>query len=214
MSATVRIGILGGTFDPIHRGHLEPVREIAGEMGWDRILVIPAFRQPFKEESESASGYHRFAMAVLACEGDARFRADPIELERGETSYSVDTLEALRGRIDGRFDWIIGDDQLADLERWRSIDRILELANFVVLRRGGNGEDDLPRRLRDRVRAAGERGDSGAIVFAANAIVPVSATGIRQRIREGERVGDCLDRSVADYIERVGLYGWKESRDL
>ena len=133
----MRIGICGGTFDPFHHGHLEPVLAVREEMQWDRVLYIPAWRQPFKAGRIVAPGSHRFAMAALAIRNHDAFYLSPIELERGGISYSVDTLETLHQQYEGAsFDLIIGADNLADLHRWKSPERLFQLARFVVLKRG------------------------------------------------------------------------------
>ncbi|HUP59451.1 MAG TPA: nicotinate-nucleotide adenylyltransferase [Thermoanaerobaculia bacterium] len=206
----MKIGICGGTFDPFHRGHLDPILSARAAMKWDRVYYIPAYRQPFKMERESASAYHRFAMAALATfELDAMFVLD-LELRRGAVSYTVDTLEELRAQhADDTLDWIIGDDNLAQLLQWKSIDRIFELANFAVLTREGGRlvrQADGTSALQGRVQDASTRPPSGAIVFAGNPTVPVSATDIRRRLRAGESIDDLVDPRVSRYIQHYGLY--------
>jgi len=189
----MRIGICGGTFDPFHHGHLHPVLAARETMEWDRIIYVPAYRQPFKTERDTASGLDRFAMAVIATEEHDDVFVSKLELERGEISYSVDTLEALHDEYrDAQFDWIIGDDNLAELHKWRNLDRIFELAGFVVLTRD---RAEMPESLKNR-----------AIRFARNATVPVSATEIRRRIRAGEPIDDLVDPRVARYIHHYQLY--------
>lgn len=201
----MKIGIAGGTFDPFHRGHLEPILAVRGALGWDRVIFVPARIQPFKQGRATASAYHRFAMAVLATEPHDGLRVSPIELERGEVSYTVDTLEEICSRHPGAtIDWIIGDDNVAGLVEWKSIDRILELANFVVLAR--QDRRDVPSEFASRVCAAEERSENGAIVFARNPVVPVSATEVRLRIRNGARVDDLVEPAVSRYIDRYALY--------
>src|SRR5437773_9862084 len=92
---TMRIGICGGTFDPFHRGHLEPILAARQAMGWDRLIYVPAAQQPFKPGRATASGYHRFAMAQLATREHDEIWVTPMELERGGMSYTVETLEEL-----------------------------------------------------------------------------------------------------------------------
>ena len=134
----MNIGICGGTFDPFHRGHLEPVLAIRREMSWDRIIYVPAWRQPFKTDRQSSSPYHRFAMSVLATQNDDSLYVSQIELERGGISYTVDTLQMLQTMYPGAtFDWIIGDDNVAQLMTWKDPERLFKLARFVVLARGG-----------------------------------------------------------------------------
>ena len=202
----MKIGICGGTFDPFHRGHLEPVLAARGVMEWDRLLYVPAYRQPFKSEEQYASGYHRFTMAVLATESIDTIDVSTQELDRGKISYTVETLELLRAEHpQATLDWIIGDDNLAQLTDWKRIDRIFELANFAVLTRFMR-PGDVPERFRSRIAAPGQRGTFGHVVFAENATVPVSSTEIRRRIRAGQSIGGLVDPRVSHYIEHNRLY--------
>jgi len=183
----MRIGICGGTFDPFHRGHLEPILAVRGALGWDRILYVPAAQQPFKPRQESASGYHRFAMAQLATRDHDDVWVTPMELERRGTSYTVDTLEELHRAHDAEFDWIIGDDNVGDFDKWKDPERLLKLARFVVLTRTGVQSD--PR-----------------FTYAKNDVVSVSSTEIRRRVRAGEPIGAFVDPLVSRYIHHNGLY--------
>lgn len=201
----MRIGICGGTFDPIHRGHLDPVLAVRERVQWDRVLYIPAHVQPFKTHRDAASGYHRFAMTALAVAGHDALYASPLELERGKVSYTVDTLEELRSAAPGAtIDWVIGDDNLEKLTEWKSLDRIFELANFVVLSRNA-GAVVLPV-LQSRVTGVESRPTHGAIAFAENATIPISSTEIRRRLRDGEPIEDLVPPPVSRYIHHYGLY--------
>jgi nicotinate-nucleotide adenylyltransferase len=201
----MKIGLCGGTFDPFHRGHLEPVLAARETMGWDRVVYIPAFQQPFKRGVATTSGYHRFAMAVLATETFDDVFVSTEELERGAVSYTVDTLDLLRKRRpQDTLDWIIGDDNLPQLTEWKDVDRLFELANFVVLTR--LEETATPAPLRPRVSSPEKRGRAGRIVFARNATVPISATEIRQKVRAGQGVDAFVHPRVSRYIQHYGLY--------
>jgi nicotinate-nucleotide adenylyltransferase len=200
----MRVGICGGTFDPFHRGHLDPVLAVCDTFAWDRVVYVPAYRQPFKTGRNAASAFHRFTMTVLATEELEPVFVSPMELERGEVSYTVDTLEALRAaHPDDTLDWIIGDDNLAALGQWRNLPRIFELANFVVLTRGNY---EIPADLQPRVTTADERSTHGHVVFAHNATVPVSSTAIRNRLRAGEPIDAFVDPRVSRYIHHNRLY--------
>jgi len=202
----MKIGICGGTFDPFHRGHLEPVLAAREVMQWDRIIYFVTYRQPFKEKGVGASGYHRFAMAALATESIDHVWVSSWELEREGVSYTVDTLEHLRNEYpDATLDWIIGDDNLARLGEWKRIDRIFELANFVVLTRVANGADDRGA-TPDCVCDAATRPQHGAIAYAQNATIPVSSTEIRRRVRAGESIDALVDPRVSRYIQHNRLY--------
>jgi len=205
MSAPERLALCGGTFDPIHRGHVEPLMSVYERAGWSRVILIPAHIQPFKADRESASAFHRFAMAVLATEEDSRIEVTPMELERGEISYTVDTLEAFRHLYpEATLDWIIGDDNLASLESWRSVERIVQLANFAVLNR--TGSPTVSAALAARVRPLAEQPRNGAIILLNNVQVPISATEIRAKVRRGESIAGLVHPRVERYIQRHGLY--------
>jgi len=188
----MRIGICGGMFDPFHRGHLEPVLGVRETLGWDRVLYVPAAQQPFKSGQPAASAYHRFAMAQLATRDHDDVWVTALELERSGTSYTVDTLEEVRKRYEGaEFDWIIGDDNVRDFDRWKSAERLLALARFVVLTRS-EAQNDV------------------RFTYAKNDVVRVSSTEIRRRIRTGEPIDAFVDPLVSRYIHHYGLY--KEDR--
>lgn len=188
----MRIAICGGTFDPFHRGHLEPILAVREKMQWDRVIYVPAWRQPFKSDRPMTSGYHRFAMTALSIKDDDRLFVSPIEFERGGTSYSVDTLEELHRRYPAAaFDWIIGDDNVAQLNEWKNPERLFELARFVVLSRGGERGGQPP---------------PAVLVYAENKTVPVSATDIRNRVRAGQPIDAFVDPLVSRYIDHYGLY--------
>jgi nicotinate-nucleotide adenylyltransferase len=187
----MHVAICGGTFDPFHRGHLEPVLHARESMQWDRVIYVPAWKQPFKQDRDTASGFHRFAMAVLATRDYDWMYVSDIELRRGGTSYSVDTLAELHARYRGAsFDWIIGEDNVAQLPRWREPERLFAMARFVVLTRGEGAHQTTDSR----------------IVFAKAPPVPVSATEIRQCVRDGKPIDAFVDPLVARYIQHNGLY--------
>ncbi|HEY2830692.1 MAG TPA: nicotinate-nucleotide adenylyltransferase [Thermoanaerobaculia bacterium] len=203
----MKIGICGGTFDPFHRGHIEPVLAARETMQWDRIVYFVAYRQPFKDKSASATGYHRFAMAVLATESLPDVWVSSWELDREGTSYTVDTLESLRGdHPDSTLDWIIGDDNLERLGEWKRIDRIFELANFVVLTRVAPAILPPNGATPNCVCDAATRPRHGAIVYAENATIPISSTEIRRRARAGESIDALVDPRVSRYIQHNRLY--------
>jgi nicotinate-nucleotide adenylyltransferase len=202
----MKIGICGGTFDPFHRGHLDPILSVRAGLQWDRVFYIPAHVQPFKQDRATVNGYHRFAMAAVATLDHDGLFVSPRELERGAVSYTVDTLQELRREHpEATLDWIIGDDNLEKLMEWKSIETIFGLANFVVLTRSGR-RSMVPDSLAGRVRSAENRPRQGAIVFAENATVPVSSTEIRRRVGAGEPIDDLVPPPVSRYIQRYGLY--------
>ncbi|MEA2162624.1 MAG: nicotinate-nucleotide adenylyltransferase [Thermoanaerobaculia bacterium] len=209
----MRIGICGGTFDPFHRGHLDPVLAVRETMQWDRVIYIPAWRQPFKANRAITAGSHRFAMAALATRDHDSLFLSPIELERGGISYSVDTLEALHQQYEGAsFDLIIGADNLADLHRWKNPERLFELARFVVLARGVGVRESGVGAKANLSPVLSPTPDprlttpSPKIIFAHNETVPVSSTEIRERVRAGQPIDAFVDPLVSRYIHHYGLY--------
>ena len=194
----MRIALCGGTFDPFHRGHLDPVLAARTEMKWDRIVYVVASRQPFKMERDTAPAAHRFAMAALATLAWNEIFVSDLEIERGEISYTIDTLSHFRQQHpEADLDWIIGDDNVEGLPRWRDAGRLFELARFVVLTR--QGAPLLPPELQQRTK-------EGRLVFARNETVPVSSTEIRRKIRAGEPIDGLVDPLVARYVEHYRLY--------
>ena len=202
----MKIGICGGTFDPFHCGHLDPILAVRDALQWDRVMYVPAFVQPFKTDRQVASAYHRFAMAALGTIDHDGLVVSPMELERGAISYTIDTLAALRAQNpEATLDWIIGDDNLEKLGEWKSIDSIFRLANFVVLTREPAA---APKALYGGLQptAPQDRPRNGAIAFAENATVPVSSTEVRRRVRAGEPIDDLVPPRVSRYIQRNELY--------
>jgi len=199
-----RVAICGGTFDPFHRGHLEPILQIRSLFGWDRLVFLPARVQPFKTAIPASSPFHRLAMVVLATQDIDDAEVSAIELEREGISFTVDTLETLqRDFPSASFDWIIGDDNLLLLPEWKSIDRIFELANFVALSRG---KGRVPRALQHRVKETGDHAVSGAIYLVENDLVAITSTDIRNRVRRGEPISHLVDPRVGRYIHKHRLY--------
>jgi nicotinate-nucleotide adenylyltransferase len=189
--AGVRVGVLGGTFDPVHNGHLALAAAAREELALDEVLFVPAGQPWRKAGREIASDEDRLAMLRLALAGEPAYRIATFELEREGPSYTADTLEALRAeRPDDELFFLMGEDALADLPNWVRPDRIVGLATLAVARRSdGNGAADAER-----------------VVWLKMPLVPVSATDIRERVRRGEPIEDMVPPAVADYIRERGLY--------
>ncbi|HTR77007.1 MAG TPA: nicotinate (nicotinamide) nucleotide adenylyltransferase [Gemmatimonadaceae bacterium] len=190
----MRLGIMGGSFDPPHVGHILAATDAFDALGLDRLVFVPTGIQPLKGETQQASPAARLHMVRLAVGGDARFEVDSIEIDRAGLSYSVETLTAFASRFPAaeRF-FLVGADVLATFQQWRHPDRIAELVEVVVLRRG----DD----------PAGER---MAAVAGARALptrrIDVSSSEIRHRVRQGLSIRGFVPERVAEYIGVEGLY--------
>jgi nicotinate-nucleotide adenylyltransferase len=194
----VKVGILGGTFDPVHLGHLILGQEALDALALDEVLYIPA-REPWrKSERAITPAAHRLAMLRLAVEGDARFGISDIELRREGPTYTADTLEALAGeRLDDEFFFIMGTDALADLPNWHDPQRIVRHATLAV----------APRELQEANAAAlNAPGIASRVLTFAMPRIDISSTDIRARVAAGRPVRYFVPDAVAAYIEQHGLY--------
>jgi nicotinate-nucleotide adenylyltransferase len=184
----MRIGIFGGSFDPIHHGHLILAGDAVEQMELDRLLFVPAAVNPFKQDRTPAAARHRAEMIRAAIDGDPRFELDERELHRPPPSYTVDTLREISAENPGaKLYLIIGDDNLDGLERWHRIADIRDLASFIVFRRGEKLPVGCPYPLLTRR-------------------ITISSTEVRKRARAGLPCAYLLPRPVADYVAAHGLY--------
>ncbi len=199
----MRCGVFGGSFDPVHLGHLilaDTARECA-EL--DRVLFIPAARSPLKADDPAASDRQRIEMLQLALGGNPAFELSTIELDRGDPSYTVDTLEALnKQRPEDEWFLIVGADSLVDFGRWRNIERICQLAiPLVGARRGSNADlDQLSEYVSPEQLAEVQQ---FAFEFP---LIEISSTEIRGRVADGRSIRYRLPRGVERYIQTAELY--------
>ena len=182
----MRIGVLGGSYDPIHHGHLI-VAEILGEtLGLDEVWLIPAGEQPFKVGKHRAPAADRAAMVEAAVGASPGLRADRIEANRPGPSYTVETLRTLRKRCPTDHFWLlVGSDAAQDLPKWREVDAIRELAEVTVFRRGvgpaGQGVVEVP-------------------------LIEISSTVVRARVQAGKSIRHWVPAPVEAYIAKHRLY--------
>lgn len=208
-----RIGILGGTLDPIHCGHLAAA--VAARDAFDllEILVIPSHVPPHRATEPMASPYHRFAMAALAVSGVAGLTASDDELRMEGPSYTADTLQRqhARGLRPSQIFFITGADAFAEIATWKRYPEVLDLANFVVVSRPGHQIDTLAERLPSlagRMQASASAGSgSGPSIYLLQAPTPdVSSTALRARLRRGEPVNGMVPPLVETHILQHRLY--------
>lgn len=191
----VKIGFLGGSFDPIHLGHLLIAQDALEGLGLDRVDFIPAAVSPLKDRALTASPEQRLEMVRLATEGDERFGILDLELRRGGTSYTVDTVRELGRRFPGAaLFWVLGTDQVQRLAEWKDIGELVRLVEFVHLARPGLAEVVVPpiRGLRLH-RVAGHE-------------VAISSSELRERASQGLPLRYFVPLKVADFIESQSLY--------
>jgi nicotinate-nucleotide adenylyltransferase len=210
-----RLGLLGGTFDPIHYGHLDAARAAYTALALDEVLVIPAHDPPHREHDPHSSGFHRFAMVSLAIAGQPGMRASDRELRRSGTSYTIDTLHALHaeGWQASQLFFILGGDAFAEIATWRSYPEVLDASNFVVISRPGTAVDAAIARvpaLQARVQWTGTATSNAqnTWIFPINADTrDVSSTQIRARLAAHERIDNLVPATVARHILAHHLYG-------
>jgi nicotinate-nucleotide adenylyltransferase len=213
MTSPARIGILGGTFDPVHLGHIETARAGADALALDSVLVLPSGTPPHRQ-APAVSRYHRFAMTALAVTGVDRLRASDLEIGEQAPSYTFDTLARLHARGLGALQifFITGADAFAEIATWSRYPQVLDMAHFVVVSRPGWGSNDLRRALpslADRMSGAGgARGsEREPRVFLVDAATPdVSSTDIRRRLAAGDAIDGLVPEPVNVYIHQHGLY--------
>jgi nicotinate-nucleotide adenylyltransferase len=219
-----RIGAYGGTFDPVHNGHIEVARAVAHIFRLDRLLIIPTHRPPHKDSRTISDAYHRYAMAALASLDEPVAFVSTIEIEAPDKPYSFQTIERLKdcyGSQTGLF-FVMGADSFEEITAWREPERLLSSANIVVITRPGHGVEsshlpaafrssiiDMRGRSCDESTPADESNpDSEARhIYLTDCVnIDISSTEIRQRVRDKKPVDALVPTSVARYIEKYELY--------
>ena len=185
---TARVGVFGGSFDPVHHGHLAIALAALEAVPLDRVIFVPARRSPLKDSAPEAAETDRLAMLERAIDGERRFAVSRIELERPAPSYTVDTLETLAP--EGRLFLILGADAAADLARWKRPERIRELATIVVARRPGTSAAPTMNAM-----------------TLDTPLMDISARELRERAARGRSLRYLVPDAVWRYIEEHRLYG-------
>lgn len=186
----MKSGILGGSFNPIHHGHLIIATRVAETLGLDRVLLIPTALSPLKRPEDLAPARDRWAMVRLAVRGSRLLEASDLEIRRGGTSYTVETLEALKREHAGALYLVVGEDAARLLPRWRSVKAVRRLATMVVARRGGHRSmEKLPKDMIVDVP-----------------LLEISSTEIRERVKRGLSIRYLVPEAVERYIRRKRLY--------
>lgn len=194
----MRIGLFGGTFDPLHNGHLKIAGIVQRKLGLHKVIFIPAGILPHKAQSQ-ASAKDRLAMVKLALRGKKKFTTSNYETKKKSPSYSVETVRYLKRKLgkQAEFFFIIGADAFNEIRTWRQWQELLRLCRFVVLNRPGY-KITLPQKsVADKVTVLRIIG------------IPISATTIRQRVRKNTDIGKFMPKAVSSYIKKNQLYQLK-----
>ncbi len=213
-----RIGLFGGTFDPVHSGHLHAAAEVQLRFNLDRILFIPSFSPPHKGRGARAGSEDRYRMVELACAGHPHFVPSRLEVDERQTSYSVRTVEKVRlAHPDAWIFFILGVDAFLEIATWREAERVLEDCSWVVMTRPGfllsAAGGVLDGRLKPRLleMAGDETADeagfgTGRIFLVPIPALDISSTEVRRRVRAGEAIRGLVPETVETYIHDRGLY--------
>lgn len=195
MAVALEIGLLGGSFDPVHRAHIALALAALDTLSLDHVELLPAAR-PWQRSRLSAGPEHRLRMLEIACRGQARLHVNPLELQRAGPTYTIDTLMALPQGP--RYTWIMGADQLANFCTWHGWRDIIRRVRLAVAQRPGT-----PLMTPPALAEALPPGELRLIPFAAQ---DISSTMIRQSLAAGKPANDMLDPGVLDYIRAHQLY--------
>jgi nicotinate-nucleotide adenylyltransferase len=208
-----RIGILGGTLDPIHRGHLDVGTAAEAALSLDRLFVIPSQAPPHRA-APHASSFHRFAMVALTVAGRAGWRASDLELRTPPPSYTASTLKQfhLRGYRPSELFFLIGADAFAEIESWKDYPALLGYSHFAVVSRPSHPVQSLPvqmphlARLMTNPAVGPETLDTPSIILIDASTADVSSTAIRELRSQGRPIMGLVDVGVQQHIEQHGLY--------
>ncbi len=216
----MKVGILGGTFNPIHKAHLLIAAATLERCRLDQVLFMPAAIPPHKEIAAAVSFEHRLAMTRIAITDNPLFQASDLEAQRTGASFSVDTLQQLKSQNpEDEYFFIIGLDSFRDITTWKDYRQLFGLANIVVAKRPGPGDDKplslLPVAIKDDFcydeRSLKLRHKSGyEIIFVNETNLNISSTEIRHFIATGQPVEEYVPEPVIDYINKNGLYRTNE----
>ncbi len=197
-----RLGIMGGTFDPIHMGHLVTAEAVCNEFQLEKVIFIPAGNPPHKEGSHVTPAWHRYVMTVMATCSNPFFSVSPIELERSGPSYTIDTAEALLAEYGQQTElyFIIGADTVGELHTWHDIDKLLKICQFVAATRPGS--------LCSIDKVIDYFGVNGrnSIHRLATPELEISSTDIREKVRLGRSIKYIVPESVEMYIKKEEFY--------
>lgn len=212
----MRVGLLGGSFNPIHFGHLRAAEEVREVLNLDLVYFVPAAMPPHKSAEGLAPPEHRLAMVRLGTKGNRHFMVSDVEIRRAGRSYTIDTVRHFLTtlRAPSTLFLMMGSDAFADLETWKECEELVRLCSIVVHTRQGTGDGQPPRISLAALKRFGYIKDDDHYVhssgqtlsFVATTNFPVSATLIREKLRHRRSVRYLTPNDVVDYIQQHGLY--------
>lgn len=205
-----RIGVMGGTFDPIHYGHLVTGEGACAEFALDQVLFVPAGQPPHKAAYEVSPAHHRYMMTVLATLSNPRFHVSRVDIDREGPSYTIDTLRLLKDQCGDECElyFITGADAILEILTWKDAEELLNNWRFIAATRPGFPLETLRERLGELWPQC-----EGRISFLQIPALAISSSDIRQRVRQGRPIRYLLPDAVAHYIEKSGLYKAEPRRD-
>lgn len=194
-----KIAIMGGTFDPVHYGHLVTAEAARCGFTLDKVVFVPSGRPPHKQERKISPAEHRLAMTQLAIATNPSFEVSRVEIDRPGFSYAVDTVAAFHERYgqEAEIYFITGADAILEILTWKNVDRLMEVCHFIAATRPGFQLSDMENIL-PRFR--------GKIIFMEVPALAISSTDIRERVRRGRPIKYLLPEPVEEYIYQHGLY--------
>lgn len=214
-----RLGVYGGTFDPLHNGHWRVAQAALAAFDFESLLFVPAFVPPHKRERKISAPYHRYAMLALATAAEERIFVSPIELEAPSRPYTIETLDHLRDEHRGaQLFFLMGSDSFAEVSSWREHERLLRDYSIIVAMRPGETEwesavEKLAPESRERLVDLRDGAHPGAemmseprIYLTAYVTVDISATEVREAAGAGQAIDHLVPEAVAGYIAKYGLY--------
>lgn len=195
-----RVGIMGGSFNPIHIGHLVAAQEVLQDLGLDKIIFVPANRNPFKDGTEYAENFHRYIMCVMATSPNPEFEVSPFEIDRPEPSYSIETLRHFKNILGNNSDllFITGADVVREMKLWKRIHEFSEVCSIVAVTRPN---------INNYVKEAEFFDSIGlSVTYLRIPALAISGADIRARVREGRSIKYLVPESVELYIKKTGIF--------
>ena len=198
----VKVGIMGGTFDPIHNGHLILAEYSRTVFGLEKVLFIPTGKPPHKGERDISSMNYRYDMTLLAINTNPYFYLSSVEIQREGTTYTIDTIKSLQAEYENtEFYFIIGSDSLYNIHKWKDYRELLNLCKFIIAKR----PDIEDQRLEDRAKEFNQKYKDSIYILEAP-LIDISSTKTRDRVRNGLSIKYLVPETVEDYIKKNRLY--------